>query len=169
MKLRIAPLAAAGLAALAAINGWLLAVALEDVAPAGQAPVAAPEWTPKLADGDGMPGARPIGGYEQTLARPIFFKTREPYVPPPPPPPPKAPVARPPVAGPPVDPGVTVSGILIGEGVRKAYVSSRTDPRGAWVSEGDDLAGWKIKSVEPTAITLEQQERRIEVLLYPPR
>src|SRR5262249_1047646 len=68
---------------------------------------------------------------------------------------------------PPADPGLTLSGVLIGEGVRKAYVTSRTDPRGAWVSEGDDVAGWKIKSVGALAITLEQQSRTIEGLLYP--
>src|SRR5262249_50882054 len=135
MNLRIAPLAALALAALAGINLWPLTVIFGGTGSEEPAPVAAPAWDAKLAvSGRDHAVAKPIGAYTQMLAQPVFFKSRVPYVPPrPAPPPAPAVVAKPP---PPVvvDPGFTVAGIVIGKGVRKAFIHGKSDPHGSWVA-----------------------------------
>jgi hypothetical protein len=81
----IPPLTAAGLLALTAVNAWLLTVLLQDHGPEAQAPVAKSEWRPKSSgSAAGMPGPKPLTVYGSILAQPIFFKSRQPFVPPPP-------------------------------------------------------------------------------------
>jgi hypothetical protein len=100
--------------------------------------------------------------------QPVFFKTREPYVAPPPrpaaPTPATAPKPPPPVV---VDPGLAVAGIIIGGGVRKAYIHGKADQQGGWVSEGEVLTGWKVQTIGPGAVELQQQDHTIELQLYP--
>ncbi|HEV2956478.1 MAG TPA: hypothetical protein VGX95_10190 [Xanthobacteraceae bacterium] len=175
MSPRMVPLATAGLAALAGVNLWLLSIILGDIilgdATGEEAPAfAAPAWDAKLS-GPGRDGAapKPISAYRQMLAQPVFFKTREPYVAPPPRPvAPSTPAA---VAKPPppamVDPGLTVAGIIIGVGVRKAYIHGKSDPHGSWVSEGEAVTGWKVQAINPDGVKLQQQDRTIELQLYP--
>jgi hypothetical protein len=169
MSPRMAPLAAAGLAALAGVNLWLLSIIVGDATGEAAPPVAAPAWDAKLS-GPGRDGAaaKPITAYRQTLAQPVFFKTREPYVAPPRPaaPPVPAAVAKPP---PPVvvDPGLTVAGVIIGAGVRKAYIHGKSDPHGSWVSEGESLTGWKVQTIDADGVKLQQQDRTIDLQLYP--
>lgn len=170
MKMRIAPHAAAGLAALVAVNLWLLCIIFGDATGEEARPMAAPAWDAKLPrPGRDDAAAKPISAYQQTLAQPVFFKTREPYVAPPPrpaAPPMPAVVAKPP---PPVivDPGLTVAGIIIGAGVRKAYIHGKTDPHGSWVSEGESLTGWKVQAIDAGGVKLRQQDHTIELQLYP--
>jgi hypothetical protein len=149
---------------LAGVNAWLLSVALDGNV--GGNPTTASERASTLSAAiDGVPGAKPITAYDQTLAHPIFSKSREPYVPPPPAPPPPPQVAKP--APPPiVDPGLTLGGIVITDESKMAFVISRTDPRGLWLKEGEDFQGWKLKSIETTGATLNQQDRSIELQLY---
>jgi hypothetical protein len=171
MSPRIAPLAAAGLAVLAGVNLWLLSIILGDATGEEASPVAAPAWDAKLS-GPGQDGAapKPISAYRQMLAQPVFFKTREPYVAPPPrpvaPPGPAAVPKPPPPAI--VDPGLTVAGVIIGMGVRKAYIHGKSDPHGSWVSEGESLTGWKVQAIDAGGVKLQQQDRTIELQLYPP-
>jgi hypothetical protein len=114
MARRLTPLAAAGLLGIGVIDALLLAGLIQSLreTPAAVAPT---EWKPNVsAADDAPPASRPIGSYEQVLAHPLFFKTREPFVPPPPPPPPPPapPRSAAPVA-PVVDPGISVAGVLI--------------------------------------------------------
>ena len=112
--------------------------------------------------------ARPIADYHQTLARPLFSKTRAPFVPPPPPPPVQAPKPAPP-APVFVDPGFSVGGLIISGMIRKAYLMKKPDSHGVWVREGDDFMGWKLRSITASAATLQQNDRTLEVRLYPER
>jgi hypothetical protein len=169
MNVRVAPLAAMALAALAGVNLWLLNIILAGATVDDPAPVAAPAWDAKLSSsGRDDAAAKPISAYRQTLAQPVFFKTREPYVAPPPRPA-QAPVpvvAKPPQ--PPVaDPGFTVAGIIIGQGVRKAYIHTKSDQQGNWVSEGESLTGWKVQAIDAAGVRLQQQDRTLELELYP--
>jgi hypothetical protein len=109
---------------------------------------------------------RPISAYGQTLAKPVFFKNRLPHVPPPPAPqpPPKPAVAQLPA---PVDPGLVLGGIMITNGVRKAYVYKKGDSRGTWLSEGDAIMGWKLEALDTMNAKLQQAGRSIELQLYP--
>jgi hypothetical protein len=165
MTIRIAPLAAVGLLALVALNAWLLTVLAADIASDDQAAIGKRvDWAPNFSiTADGVAVRKPVDAYSETLTHPVFFKTREPYVAPPPPPPPKVVAASPPV----VDPGLVLGGVFINRDIKKAYLFSKTDPRGTWVSEGENFLGWKVQSVDRAAVRLQQQDRTIEVLLYP--
>ena len=117
------------------------------------------------SSGEKVPAAKPIDAYREILARPIFFKSREPFVPAPPPPPPVVAAMPPPVVA---DPGLVLGGVLIKNGVKKAYVFSRANAgAGAWISEGQDFMGWSITSVSGAGAKLEQQGRSIDLRLYP--
>jgi len=168
MNLRITPLAALALAALAAINLWPLTVIFGGTGSEEPAPVAAPAWDAQLlVSGRDHAVAKPIGAYTQMLGQPVFFKSREPYVPArPAPPPAPAVVAKPP---PPVvvDPGFAVAGIVIGEGMRKAFILGKNEPHGSWVAEGESLTGWKVHAIDAGGVKLKQQDRTIELQLYP--
>jgi hypothetical protein len=170
MSVRIAPLAAAGIAALAALNVWLLTVLIAGVTREEPAAAAMPAWNPNLSGaGEDVAAARPINAYRETLVHPVFFKTREPHVAPPPHPvAPPVPAILPKPAPPPVvDPGLVVGGVVINGDVRKAYVYGKADSKGTWVSEGETLAGWKVGAIDTAGIKLQQQDRTIELRLYP--
>jgi hypothetical protein len=84
MKLRIAPLAGAGLIALAGLNAWLLPSVLGEIFDGNQPDAEDVEWHPRIStSADAATVRKPIESYPLTLAHPIFFKTREPFVPPP--------------------------------------------------------------------------------------
>ncbi|MBV8755023.1 MAG: hypothetical protein JO328_19375 [Hyphomicrobiales bacterium] len=172
MKIRIAPLAVMGLAALAGVNLWLLTVMISGGTGDEPAPVATPVWDAKLSgSGRDDAAAKPISAYRQTLAQPVFFKTREPYVVPPPRPvaPPTPAAVQKPAPPPIVDPGFTVAGIIIGQSVRKAYIHTKSDQQGNWVSEGESLTGWKVQAIDAAGVKLQQQDHTIELELYPMR
>jgi hypothetical protein len=102
--------------------------------------------------------------YGEILAHPVFFMAREPFVAPPSPLP-AAPQQS--ATPPPVDPGFVLGGVMIGRDYKKAYLFRRSDPSGNWVTEGDDLAGWTVGSVNADAVLLKQQDRTIKLQLYP--
>ena len=163
MKLKITPLALIGLVALGSLNAWLLTVVIGEFAPAN--PV-----SPPAANQTGKPAAampapitqKPIGSYGKTLAQPVFFRTRSPYVPPPP-----APVAQTiPAPAPIVNPGLSVAGVIINDKLRKAYVLKPSEAQGTWVAEGENIQGWTLQSVKPTGITLAQNNRTLDLELY---
>ena len=168
MSVRISPLTGAGLIALTAVNAWLLIVVLHDHRPEAQAVVATSEWKPKPPGSTtGVPGPKPLTVYGGISAQPIFFKSRQPFVPPPPAPPPlaKAPVPVPA----PVDPGLALGGVIIAPDVKKAYVLSKSDSRGIWVSEGDSVMGWTVQSIDAGSARLGQVNRTIDLHLYTPK
>lgn len=171
MRLRVAPLALAGLLGLGGLNVWLLATGFQASAPEpGVETVVAdpkPAATSAASQG-GLPPSRPIATYNQTLAKSVFFKSRAPYVAPPPAPPPSVkPVATPPPA--PVDPGLVLGGVVVVEKAKKAYIFNKADQRGGWFSEGETMLGWKIELIDAAAVRLRQGDRSIELQLYPKR
>jgi hypothetical protein len=123
------------------------------------------EWNANLAPSpETAAKQKPIDAYREIVVRPVFFKSREAWLSPPPPPP--VAVALPPPP-PPVDPGLAVSGVMIRNGQRKAYVLSRSGANGGWVGEGEDFMGWKVVSVSGAGAKLEQAGRSINLSLYP--
>jgi hypothetical protein len=165
MMWRVSPLGAAGWVIGLALNGWLLAVVLGEILSDELAPVDKVGWRPGLsAAAPDSAGRPPIDAYRQILARPLFFKSREPFVPPAPPPP-SAPVAAPPPAA--VDPGLVLGGIMMKDDVKKAYVFTKAGTSGAWTSEGDEFLGWKVTAIDSTGTRLEQKGRSIDLQLYP--
>jgi hypothetical protein len=168
-RLPISPLAAWALIQLAALNLvaliWLARIASEDaevtVVAAGWAPAGAPP--PEKS----APALKPSAAYQATLSHPVFFKTRRPYAPPPPPPPPVVAVLPPPPPAPPPDPQLTLAGVTIAAGVKKAYLVPKANPAGgSWVMEGDEIGGWRVGTITDAAIALENAGRTLQLLLY---
>jgi hypothetical protein len=116
---------------------------------------------------------KPPSAYQATLNRPVFFKTRQPYVPPPPPPPP-APTPPPPppqiveVAPPvPPDPELTLAGVIITAGVKRAYLVPKENPGwGSWIGEGEEIQGWRVNAISDSSVALQNAGRTVQLLLY---
>lgn len=102
-----------------------------------------------------------IADLGRTLATPAFFKSRAPYVPP-------APmiVAAAVVAPAAPPPTVTVAGIVIDKRVRKALLLSPADNNGAWLSEGDQVMGWKVEAITAAGVTLRQNSSKLDIRMY---
>ncbi|MDF0584152.1 hypothetical protein [Bradyrhizobium yuanmingense] len=108
-----------------------------------------------------VPGKQ-IAALGRTLATPAFFKSRAPYVPP-------APAAVPATAVAPVapPPTVTVAGIVIDKRIKKALVLSPADNNGTWLSEGDQVMGWRVETITAAGVTLRQNSSKLDVRMYP--
>jgi hypothetical protein len=163
MKWRITPLGAIGLFILVAINAGLLIVLVTEIASVDPAADKI-DWNVSISSAGAVADRNPIGAYQQILARPVFFRSREPFVPAPPPPPPAVKLASPTVA---IDPGLFLGGIMIKNDIRKAYVLSKTNAGGVWISEGGDFMGWELKSINGSGAKLERQGQSIDLQLYP--
>ncbi|MCK1383299.1 hypothetical protein [Bradyrhizobium sp. 21] len=103
-----------------------------------------------------------VAALDRTLATPAFFKSRSPYVPPAPTI--VAPAAVAPAAPPPT---VTIAGIVIDKRVKKALLLSPTDNNGTWLSEGDQVMGWKVEAITAAGVTLRQNTSKMDVKMYP--
>jgi hypothetical protein len=165
MNLRISPLGKAGLFIVLGVNVSLLATIATEVDSDGQKEVDSARWNPSLSLSSANATARrPIESYKEIVARPLFFKSREPFVPPPPPPPQSlTPTSPTPVS----DPGLILGGIMINNNVRKAFVASKSGSSGSWAQEGDEFMGWQIRSIDRLGAKLEQKGRSIDLRLYP--
>lgn len=165
MTSRISPPTVIGLLLLGGVNVWLLALISREVQLSGSVVSETIEWTPKLRTVDqGDQKKAKVDNYKHVIERPVFFKTREPFVLPPPAPPTVVRVAP---APPIIDPGFVITGIMIVESIKRVYMSSRGNGAGVWASEGDNIGGWKIVSVNRNSAKLEQNGRVLEVSLFP--
>jgi hypothetical protein len=61
-----------------------------------------------------------------------------------------------------------LGGVLTLNDIRKAFLFSKADPRGSWLNEGESFMGWRIQSVDGSSARLQQQDRTIQLQLYPP-
>jgi hypothetical protein len=165
MRWRIAPVRATGLLIVSGLNVGLLAHVATQLGADGSVPIHKSSWNADLTGSvANATNRKAIESYREILARPVFFKSREPFAPPPPAPP-VVTVAPPPVT---VDPGLAVGGVMIKSGLSKAYLFSKAGTAGAWAGEGETFQGWKVKSVNGMGVRLEQTGRSIELNLYPP-
>jgi hypothetical protein len=160
----IAPLSAIGLLILSGISILVLTLTATELLHDDDFVTAKVEWTPKLStSAERLTSTTPLSTYQQTLAHPVFFKNRQPFVPPPPPPP--APRPAPPPA-PPADPGLAVGGVVINGEVKRAYVFRKADHSGSWLAEGEEVMGWKVHSIDSGGAKLRKDDRNIELQLY---
>jgi hypothetical protein len=163
---RMTPLAGV-LALLACLNlllgAWLATLVVGGEAPGpGRAALDAP--VPRAMAS--VAGRQPLETYAETLAHPVFQKSREPFVPPPPAPPPPMPVAAPPPVA--TDPGLLVGGVMINGGTSKAYLLSKVGAgAGSWINENETFQGWRVTSIDATGVRIEQAGRGIDLQLYP--
>jgi hypothetical protein len=167
MALRVAPLPLAGLVALGAINVGLLTQIIGGVIPDGNAAFEKAVWTPKLAKlDDSVAGTKAVATSDQILSRPIFFKTREPFVPRAAPSPTAAKQSSPPVL---LDPGLVLGGVMISASKKLAYLFQKSNPNGTWVKEGEHFVGWKLEFIDAGNAKLQKDGRTIELQLYATR
>ena len=161
----IAPLRVAGIGILACINALFFLVLLGNITQDEEA-IAPIQWSPNLTPfQDVSKASKTSGTYGQISAQPVFFKTRAPYVPPPPPPSPLPPqiIVPPPIVA---DPGFVLGGVVINRAGKKAYLFTKTNARGTWITEGESFMGWKLQTIEPTSTRLQLDSRSIELQLY---
>lgn len=124
-------------------GGALLAVLPVDtkIAPHETAPIAAPppHWE--------MP---PLSAYHATLERPLFVRGRRP---------PKATAPDPVQAEAPLPasaPTLTVAGIVIAGERRFAWIHLKGAPEALGLSEGNQVAGWKVTSIHDHSVRFEK-------------
>ena len=124
-------------------------------------------WHPPATGGAAGYRTKPLAAFAQTLARPIFARSRRPYVAP------VAAVAAAPAAEPslpvvPVaEPAVTLAAVsILGEN-RRALLVSKGHPAGRWMNLGDTFDDWKIATISPDRLTLSTSGRTMTVMLYP--
>jgi hypothetical protein len=159
-----ATVAIIGIAALLCANaalialGWLAA----SEAPLSFDPVAESSWTAPDLDTPptAMEHARVPEQDDPVLARPIFFPTRKPFVPPP-----VSEVSAPPKPPPP-DPVFVVDGIMLTGGARKVHLRQPQETDGQWYKTGQVIHDWTIVQIDAAGIVLEQADRRFAMRLY---
>lgn len=122
-------------------------------------------YPPSIGGGQGY-RAKPLAAFAQTLARPIFSRSRRPYV---------APVASPsavaavePVmaAAPVAEPVVTLAAVAINGQTSRALLVSKSHPAGRWMSPGDQVEDWTISTIAADRLTLAIGGRTMTVRLY---
>jgi hypothetical protein len=166
----VAPLTAIALLILGGSSILLLGLTVAEILQDDDIRTPKMEWTPKLStSAERLSGVTPLNAYQQTTTHPIFFKTRQPFVPPPPPPPPPQVVRPTPPPPPVVDPGLAVGGVMISGGAKKAYLFRKADRIGSWLAEGEEIMGWKVESVDSAGAKLQKDGRDIELPLYAPQ
>lgn len=147
--------------------GLLDAALLGTIIKSSLAPADASEMTTGALVGMGQKNVpavprKQITALGQTLTVPAFFKSRAPYVPP------ASIVVAAPVAAPIAPPpAVTIAGIIIDSRVKKALLLSPADNNGTWLSEGDQVMGWKVEAITAAGVTLRQNSAKLDVKMYP--
>lgn len=174
ISIRVSPLTLFTLLALIALNGFalFLLVGLNDRDDAID--VEPQNWRPASpAEARASTNTkRNERTYEDTLARPVFFKERRPYRPPPPKPPARPRIVKPapkPVAPapPPItDPELTLAGIAITSDAKQAFMTHASNSEGSWVKEGEEIMGWRVSAILPGEVTLQKSGHSIRLHLY---
>jgi hypothetical protein len=61
-------------------------------------------------------------------------------------------------------PGILLSAVVVSSRVRRAFVTSKSQTD--WVSEGDSVDGWLVKSIDNDGIVLRSGARNARLNLY---
>jgi hypothetical protein len=64
------------------------------------------------------------------------------------------------------EPELTLAGVTITAGVRKAYLMPNGGGEGNWFSEGEEIRGWRIRRITDNAVALGMDELTIHLPLY---
>lgn len=138
-----------GLAALATV----VAVASVEMSTMGL-----PAWFGARASASPSSAIRPPADFENILKRPLFSRSRQAAatvivsaVPPPPP-----------VI---LDQGITLKGVFISGALAKAFLTSAQNPLGVWVQANEEVAGWRVVTIEPDQVLLDAQNEKLVVPL----
>jgi hypothetical protein len=106
--------------------------------------------------------------YPAIAEHPLFYPTRQPWVPPPPKAAPPAPPAPTPTAVHPLQKYQLV-GIVISEGARAALLKSSDGGKTVTVSEGQQLHGWTLREITRDALHFESGGDAYDIKFPTPR
>lgn len=101
--------------------------------------------------------------YGAMADRPLFSRSRRPYVPPPPEPA-QIDVVETQVILP--EPQLTLQGIFISGSVRRALIATPDSPAATWHNEGDSISSWRLAEIKPNTLILLAGDQRRTVELY---
>lgn len=134
---------------------------MPDISPlAGNASTLPVRASAKTTDAD----AATAGGTGEILARPLFSRTRRPFVPPPVErvePAPEEPQSVQAISEPPL----TLQGVYIRGRTRRALILS-AEASAQWKTVGDTVSGWNIIEIAPNGIQLEAGGETRDIKLY---
>jgi hypothetical protein len=155
--LRLSPLMTMGLLALLLLNAALMWMPKKSGAL--QPPptvVAGQTWKASTPTGSSVFRLKPIASYSQIASRPIFSKSRRPYVAPVPELAPTTAVAAPPLKAPePLpEPKILLSGIATDGKSKRALIATAALPNGDWHVTGDTVEGWVLSEINADSIAL---------------
>lgn len=164
---RPAPLARLGLGSLVALA--MLAAACVWIA-------ATERWAQSAANGSPKPllinearivnfHPKPLSSYMQILTRPLFRKSRRRWRPTP-----SAralPAQTPQLSDDQLDVDISLAGIAISGPVKRVFLTTKTQPAGAWLSEGDKTDGWTVTYIHASSVTLKSAAKTVRLTLYP--
>lgn len=152
-------LTACSLAVLAA-GAFALYAGLASLEP--PAPEIAPEWRPPSFVAEPPLEPKPAASDPQTLARPIFSKSRRP----------KPPEEVETEEKPQLKEFASATGLAVAAIVRhgaqlKVFVTSPGNPEGDWYGAGDAVGGWTIGAVDAAGVNLTNGAQSARLKLYP--
>jgi hypothetical protein len=130
-------------------------------------------WTPETESQSALAAPYPPSlalDMTATIARPLFSQTRRPFeaqqelqvaqevaqTPEPLQPPPPQMSSE----------GLRLMGLLDDGNIRKALISTPSQPLGVWVAISDQLEGFVVKGIENNVVTLEQQGQSVKLQQY---
>ena len=124
--------------------------------------MSAPAWFGASGSAAKASGAHAAAGYENIVQRPLFSRSRQVFVA-------AAPVAPAPPLPPVVvalDPGMTLKGVFMTDGVAKAFLVTAQSPLGSWVEVNGQIGGWRVTAVTPDHVALEGQGQKLTLPLH---
>lgn len=126
------------------------------------------EWA-KTGPEDPPPDLRAEMG--ETLARPLFHRTRRPFAPPPPPPVEAVFVEEeaPPIMEPePVEmpPELALAGVSLAKSGNRALLGLLSGAEVRWYGLGEAIEGWRVETITEAAVVLADGDRRLTLPLY---
>ena len=101
--------------------------------------------------------------------RPLFSRTRRPFKPVPSASPSQIPVPqKSDLPSPEASPAqnLVLRGVFLNDKNARALIASEVNPGGAWIRKGERINGWRLNTVEPEAVELEQMGRKAALKLY---
>jgi hypothetical protein len=150
-----------------AVALWLCGEAL--LVPVDISPRASPEQpSAKLLETatNGLGEKPQIGAvYSAIIERPLFSRSRRPFVPTPPAPSLQQP-PEPQVAEVIAEPQVTLQGVFIGAQVRRALILTPAEPLASWRTEGDTVGGWQVAEIKANELILKTAGQQRVIKLY---
>ena len=159
--LRLSPLAAMLLFVLATLDVAAFAFAIVSlIGPDQTAPTQKTDWRPPSVVSPSSGRAAAASDDAQTLARPIFWKSRRPR-------PQIAKVGDNAGAGSAALAGLSLAAIVKTGGSTRAFVVSAESPEGRWLAQGETVQGWTIADVGEFELKLVSGVQSARLQLYP--